>query len=134
MSWAYAWLCCLRSSEAARQGTSGLYQFLLVLTNSSWFQGGVMSSGPATTPEWAAFSRELGMNLRRARAARGLTQEDMAERAGISLYAYQQYERGAVTKGGAATNPRLATVLMLSQVLEQSIEDLLPNPPLLALG
>ena len=88
-----------------------------------------MSSSPAASPEWAEFSRQLGLNLRRIRAARGLTQEDMAERAAISLYAYQQYERGAVKKDGPATNPRLATVLTLCDVLEVGIEDLLPTRP-----
>ncbi|MBD8207786.1 helix-turn-helix transcriptional regulator [Microbacterium sp. CFBP 8790] len=69
------------------------------------------------------------MNLRRRRDTLGLTQEAVAERAGISLYAYQQYERGAATKGGAATNPRLATVLVLSQVLQQKVDELLPPTP-----
>ncbi|KTS55407.1 hypothetical protein NS206_16835 [Microbacterium testaceum] len=69
------------------------------------------------------------MNLRRRRDALGLTQEAVAERAGISLYAYQQYERGAVTSGGAATNPRLATVLGICEVLQVSIEELLPSAP-----
>ncbi|MDQ1131229.1 helix-turn-helix domain-containing protein [Microbacterium sp. SORGH_AS_0888] len=92
-----------------------------------------MTSSPAATPEWAEFTRALGIELRRARDARGLTQETMAERAGISLYAYQQYERGAVTKNGAATNPRLATVLAICQALEVSIAQLLPPvPPLTA--
>ncbi|WP_139327536.1 helix-turn-helix domain-containing protein [Microbacterium sp. RURRCA19A] len=85
-----------------------------------------MSTNPASTPEWAEFSRALGMNLRRRRDALGLTQEAVAERAGISLYAYQQYERGAVTKGGAATNPRLATVVVISRVLNAALEELLP--------
>ena len=88
-----------------------------------------MSTNPASTPEWAEFARELGMNLRRRRDALGLTQEAVAERAGISLYAYQQYERGAVTKGGAATNPRLATVLTICEVLAVSMQDLLPPAP-----
>jgi transcriptional regulator with XRE-family HTH domain len=69
------------------------------------------------------------MNLRRRRDALGLTQEAVAERAGISLYAYQQYERGAVTKGGAATNPRLATVLVICEVLGSVIDELLPPVP-----
>lgn len=115
--------------QDGRQGTSGDYQFLLVTTNSSCFQAWVVSTNPASTPEWAEFSRALGMNLRRRRDALGLTQEAVAERAGISLYAYQQYERGAVTKGGTATNPRLATVLAVCQVLEASIADLLPASP-----
>ncbi|KQR86699.1 helix-turn-helix domain-containing protein [Microbacterium sp. Leaf179] len=88
-----------------------------------------MSTNPASTPEWAEFSRALGMNLRRRRDALGLTQEAVAERAGISLYAYQQYERGAVTSGGAATNPRLATVLVIGEVLSAPIHELLPQVP-----
>lgn len=88
-----------------------------------------MSTNPASTPEWAEFARELGMNLRRRRDAVGLTQEAVAERAGISLYAYQQYERGAVTKDGAATNPRLATVLTICKVLEAPLHELLPPVP-----
>lgn len=91
-----------------------------------------MSTNPAITPEWAEFARELGMNLRRRRDALGLTQEAVAERAGISLYAYQQYERGAVTKGGAATNPRLATVLTICDVLAVDVEDILPPIPRLS--
>jgi transcriptional regulator with XRE-family HTH domain len=88
-----------------------------------------VSIGPAATPEWAAFARDLGLNLRRARHARGLTQQNMAELASISLYAYQQYERGAVKKAGEATNPRLATVLVLCEVLEVPLEVLLPKVP-----
>ncbi|MDQ1131031.1 helix-turn-helix domain-containing protein [Microbacterium sp. SORGH_AS_0888] len=84
---------------------------------------------PTTTPAWAEFSWALGLQLRRARDAKNLTQEAMAERAGISLYAYQQYERGAVTKNGAATNPRLATILAICQALDTPIEELLPPVP-----
>lgn len=91
-----------------------------------------MSHAPTATPEWAEFARELGVNLRRARDAKRLTQENMAEHAGISLYAYQQYERGASTKGGAATNPRLATILTICQVLDVPIEQLLPTVPKLS--
>lgn len=88
-----------------------------------------MRTSPASTTEWATFARELGINLRRARAARHLTQEAVAEQAEISLYAYQQYERGSSTRDGQATNPRLATILAISQVLEVPIEQLLPSVP-----
>jgi transcriptional regulator with XRE-family HTH domain len=93
-----------------------------------------VSTNPASTPEWAEFARELGMNLRRRRDALGLTQETVAERAGISLYAYQQYERGAVTRGGAATNPRLATVLVICEVLQTPVGQMLPPAPALVVG
>lgn len=88
-----------------------------------------MAIGPEAREEWAAFAQELGHRLRRARDTAGLTQEQVVELAGISLYAYQQYERGAATKGGAATNPRLATVLAICQVLNVRVEELLPEAP-----
>lgn len=88
-----------------------------------------MAFGPETREEWSTFSRELGHRLRRARADAGLTQEQLVELAGISLYAYQQYERGAATKGGTPTNPRLATVLAICHVLDLKVEALLPEVP-----
>ncbi len=84
---------------------------------------------PETRQEWATFSRELGHQLRRARADAQLTQEQLVELAGISLYSYQQYERGASTRGGAPTNPRLATILAICQVLNVTIDALLPAAP-----
>ncbi len=88
-----------------------------------------MATGPAASDAWAGFATQLGINLRRARDAKNLTQEQLVEHVGISLYAYQQYERGAATRGGAPTNPRLATVLAICQVLDVSIEELLPEVP-----
>lgn len=86
-----------------------------------------MRSGPGTSEKWSDFARRLAVNLRQRRDAAGLTQEQVAELAGISLYAYQTYERG--TAQGQAVNPRLATVLVLSQVLDTSLDDLLPEAP-----
>ncbi len=88
-----------------------------------------MVSGPAASAKWPDFAQELGLNLRRARHAKDLTQEQMAELVGISLYAYQQYERGAATKDGTATNPRLATLLAICQALGTPIQDVLPEVP-----
>ncbi|MCS4594589.1 helix-turn-helix domain-containing protein [Brevibacterium sediminis] len=89
-----------------------------------------MTDKPASSPEWAEFARQLGINLRRARAAIDLTQEETAAIAGISLYAYQQYERGRTMSGqGSATNPRLATILAISQSLRTNLQDLLPESP-----
>jgi transcriptional regulator with XRE-family HTH domain len=90
-----------------------------------------MVSGPAATPEWADYAKQLGINLRRARDAKGYTQEKMAELTGISLYAYQQYERGTVTRGGAPTNPRLATVIAICQALGVGLEEMAASAPLL---
>lgn len=110
----------------------------LDFTNFYWFSPTLvgfrlegMVAGPAASSAWTSFARELGLNLRRARDARGITQEQLVERVGISLYAYQQYERGSSTRGGAATNPRLATVLAICEALDVSIDDLLPEAPTL---
>jgi transcriptional regulator with XRE-family HTH domain len=106
-----------------------------VAANSSWREAEDVTTDAAAADPWARFARELGMSLRRARDARGLTQEKVAESAGISVYAYQQYERGAVTKDGEPTNPRLATILAVCQVLGVSIGELLPPvPPLVPRG
>lgn len=86
-----------------------------------------MREGPGSGEEWREFARQLAVNLRRRRDAAGLTQERVAEMAGISLYAYQTYERG--TAQGQAVNPRLATVLTICQALDVPIEELLPDVP-----
>lgn len=75
---------------------------------------------------WADFARELGHNLHRARTASGLSQERVAHEAGIASYTYQKFEKGE-SRPGAPMNPRLSTLLALSQVLQVPIVDLLPG-------
>ncbi|MFT4263272.1 MAG: helix-turn-helix transcriptional regulator [Nocardioides sp.] len=84
-----------------------------------------MSRRPSP-PTWEEFARELGHNLKRARQARGLSQERVAFAAGISGFTYQKFEKGE-SRPGAPMNPRLTTLVALSQVLEVSIVDLLPT-------
>lgn len=76
---------------------------------------------------WDACARELGLNLARARKARGWSQAKVANRAGISPYTYQKYEKGE-SRPGKPLNPTLLNVLALSQVLELPLADLLPSP------
>lgn len=83
---------------------------------------------------WDGYARELGINLLRAREAKGLSQERLAHAAGISAYTYQKYEKGE-SKPGTPMNPRLVTLLALCQVLEVDISDVLPrNVPDLTSG
>ncbi|WP_416442569.1 helix-turn-helix domain-containing protein [Leucobacter sp. HNU] len=84
-----------------------------------------------TGETWGSFARELGLALRRRRSELRLTQEQVAEYAEIALYSYQLYERGTGTNG-QPTNPRLATLLAICQVLEVPVEELLPSIPQLA--
>jgi len=71
---------------------------------------------------------QLGVNIHKARIDRGLSQEAVAYRAGLSRFTYQKYEQGETGRGGPA-NPPLRTLLALSQVLEVDLEDLLPTDP-----
>ncbi len=75
---------------------------------------------------WDDYARELGHNLLRARSAMGLSQERVAHEAGIAAYTYQKFEKGE-SRPGTPMNPRLSTLVALSQVLDVAISDLLPE-------
>jgi len=77
-------------------------------------------------PTWETAAREIGLNLLRAREAKGLSQERVAHMAGISAYTYQKFEKGT-SRPGTPLNPRLKTLIALSQVLDVPVVDLLPN-------
>lgn len=70
--------------------------------------------------------REFGHRLQRARVDAGLSQEDVAYRAGVSRYTYQKWERG-FSKPGSPANPSLRNVLAMAQVLEIEPSLLLPD-------
>lgn len=76
--------------------------------------------------EWAAYARRLATALRRAREDAGLSQEQVAYRAGLTRYTYQKYEKGE-SRPGRPANPTLRTVLAISQVLGVGLEDLIPD-------
>ncbi len=78
--------------------------------------------------DWADYVAALANNLRRARHDAGLSQEDVAYRAGLSRYTYQKFEKGE-SRPGAPANPTLFTMLALSQVLGLTVEKLLPPDP-----
>jgi len=75
---------------------------------------------------WDAYARELGLNLQRARTARGLSQERVAHLAGIAAFTYQKYEKGE-SRPGTPMNPQLITLVSLSQVLGVPLAELLPD-------
>lgn len=57
----------------------------------------------------------MNLNLKLKRVSKGLTQSELAEQAGISLFTYQQIETG---KG----NPRADTVIKISKALDIPVE------------
>jgi transcriptional regulator with XRE-family HTH domain len=64
----------------------------------------------------------LAVNLRAARAARGLSLSELARRSGIGKATLSQLEAGT-------GNPTIETVFSLSRVLEVAISDLLDHRP-----
>ena len=80
---------------------------------------------PADNPTKAEFSRAMGIPLQKLRLERGLSQERLAHMAGISAYTYQKFEKGE-SKPGTPMNPRLFTLLSLAEVLDVSLEELIP--------
>lgn len=63
----------------------------------------------------------LGQRLAELRQARGLTQENVAQAAGISRNHYQLLEYGLGQRGDRKpANPRLSTLIALSNVLGTS--------------
>ncbi len=67
----------------------------------------------------------MGIMLQKLRLERGLSQERLAHMAGISAYTYQKFEKGE-SKPGTPMNPRLFTLLSLAEVLDVSLEELIP--------
>lgn len=79
--------------------------------------------------EWAGYVQRLATSLRRAREDAGLSQEQVAYRAGLTRYTYQKYEKGE-SRPGSPANPTLRSLIALSQVLDVSLVTLIPaNAP-----
>ncbi|GAB3794981.1 hypothetical protein GCM10028798_02950 [Humibacter antri] len=79
----------------------------------------------AVDDAWRAYVAQLAMNLHRLRIAQGMSQEDVAYRAGLTRYTYQKYEKGE-SKPGTAANPTIRTLLALTQALGSTLEEILP--------
>jgi ribosome-binding protein aMBF1 (putative translation factor) len=74
-------------------------------------------AGGRAAPRSAVRHDVLAHNVKRARLAAGLTQEDLAHRAGMQTAVYSRIERGDV-------DPRLSSVSTIAQALGIRIDDL----------
>lgn len=72
----------------------------------------------------AELARKLGRRLADLREERGLTQEEVASRAGIATFTYQKYEKGE-SRPGTPMNPELFTLVSLSEAFEVRLSVLL---------
>lgn len=75
-----------------------------------------------TGQQFGMVSYELGLDMEAARGLRGLSQEQTAQRAGISVQTYGCIERGMSARG-RYSNPTLLTLLRIMGAL-----DLVPPP------
>jgi transcriptional regulator with XRE-family HTH domain len=88
----------------------------------------------ATTDPWEVYARDLGLNLLRAREASGMSQERLANAAGVSTFTYRKLEKGESNPGTPA-NPRLRTLVALAEILGIDLIQLLPpTAPKVAVG
>jgi transcriptional regulator with XRE-family HTH domain len=78
--------------------------------------------------KWAAYVQRLATSLRQARKQAGLSQEDVAYRAGLTRYTYQKYEKGE-SRPGRPANPTVRTLIAVAQVLSMPLADLIPPDP-----
>ncbi|OZB80246.1 MAG: hypothetical protein B7X41_18230, partial [Microbacterium sp. 14-71-5] len=81
--------------------------------------------GPLTDLELAhrrrAQARAFGAMLRKARLLKGVSQEQLALEAGITVYTYGGLERGHTPRGGEV-NPTMDTVMRIIHALDIDIE------------
>lgn len=80
----------------------------------------------ATEREWAVYAQRIATTLRSVRQRAGLSQEDVAYRAGLTRYTYQKYEKGE-SRPGSPANPTLRTLIAISQVLDVPVGALIPD-------
>jgi transcriptional regulator with XRE-family HTH domain len=81
------------------------------------------NSAPRT---WAEYAKELGLELQRRRVDAGLTQENLAHRAGLTRTHYQQIEKGE-WKHGNPSNPSLRVLASLARELGLEVDDFTPS-------
>lgn len=78
--------------------------------------------------EWNAYALAIAVSLQRERLRLGLSQEDVAYRAGLSRFTYQKYEKGE-SRPGTPANPTVRSLLAISQVFDVPLARLLPSDP-----
>ncbi len=72
----------------------------------------------------AQLSLRLGKRLRDLREERGMTQEQVAAKAGIATFTYQKFEKGE-SRPGSPMNPELYTLNALCKVYGIELSELL---------
>ncbi|MBT1171419.1 MULTISPECIES: helix-turn-helix transcriptional regulator [Bifidobacterium] len=80
-----------------------------------------------TPADWPEYAKRLGLSIQRRRVSMNLSQEYVAYNANLSRFTYQQLEKGE-SRPGTPSNPSLMNVMAVAQVLDVTIDALLPEP------
>ncbi|WP_095614165.1 helix-turn-helix domain-containing protein [Bifidobacterium criceti] len=86
-----------------------------------------MPRNSPTEQEWSSYAKELGLRMQRFRTRKNLSQERVANDAGLSRNTYQKFEKGESMPGTPA-NPSLRNVMAIAQVLGVTLDELVPTP------
>lgn len=97
------------------------------LVHSNIYDTSVSDSWTQDDLTWGEYVRALGDELRRRRQAKGLSQAELAELAGLTRVHVHRIESGKV--GEAPTNPTVRAVAALAAALGVTTSDLLPQDP-----
>lgn len=77
-------------------------------------------------PHWRSFALALGTRVRRLRAMRGLTQQELAEASGLSRNTISMWERNETNRKGAS-DPTLSNVYAVARALDVPPAVLIPD-------
>lgn len=81
--------------------------------------------GETDATRWPSYGHALASRLRKIRALRGLSQEELAERSGVSRNSISNLERNENNRG-TEVDPRLSTIYDLAHALDVPPMALLP--------
>lgn len=76
---------------------------------------------------WSDLAQELGVRLHRARVEHGLSQEALAQAAGISRNYYGRMEHGLSATSDEPANPSLKVLVRLCVELDVPLDELVPH-------
>lgn len=76
--------------------------------------------------DWREIAIALGQRIRTFREVHGLTQEQLAHRAGLSRNQVQNIESARNNSGGLG-NPKLSTLVALARIFQVPVGHLLPD-------
>ncbi len=86
-----------------------------------------MSYRAPVTLDWATYGDSLAHRVRYIRQARGLTQEQLADRIGMHRNQVSNIERNASSAPDSASDPHLSVVYRLASALDVTPVDLMPD-------